>query len=210
MLSTGHKLLPASCSLHRFPFSLSVSISRSHFSVCLPLLWKDSRQVWQENRQMARMTGETFGVGNEIQKMWRKGWIQHKHTHTQAGTHILLFCCFIWWLVSLPHKLQLWWCTHSHTHTVHMPSIISLFDALALRLIHMLESVTAYNITMMEMSLSSSVLWLTCVLVAKIEFQVLISYIWQCLYTVISVYIYIYSTHIQYTEPRCIRTDLYM
>lgn len=47
----------------------------------------------------------------------------------------------------------------AHMHTVHnRPSIISLFDALALRLIGRLESVTAYNITMMEMSLSGGVL----------------------------------------------------
>lgn len=65
----------------------------------------------------------------------------------------------------------------TRTHTVHMPSILSLFDALALRLIGMLESVTAYNIKMMEMSLSGSVLWVTCVFVATIEFQVAISYI---------------------------------
>lgn len=64
----------------------------------------------------------------------------------------------------------------AHMLTVHMPSIISLFDALALRLIGMLESVTVYNITMMEMSLSSNVLCVTCVLVAKIEFQAFISY----------------------------------
>lgn len=57
----------------------------------------------------------------------------------------------------------------SHSHT-HKPRIISfLFDALALRLIGMLESVTAYIIKMMEMSLSAGVLRLTCVLVAKIE-----------------------------------------
>lgn len=55
----------------------------------------------------------------------------------------------------------------SHTHK---PRIISLLlDALALRLIGMLESVTAYIIKMMEMSLSAGVLRLTCVLVAKIE-----------------------------------------
>lgn len=47
----------------------------------------------------------------------------------------------------------------AHMHTVHnRPSIISLFDALALRLIGRPESVTAYNITMMEMSLSGGVL----------------------------------------------------
>lgn len=138
---------------------------------------RDRWRGWQE---------ETFGGGNENQKMWRKRMNPaHKHTHFDfyAASHINY---------NDAGELTL-------THTVHMPSIISLFDALALRLIGMPESVTAYNITMMEMSLSGSVLWVTCVLVAKIEFRALISYTWQCIYTV-------RCTHVQHTHRRQICT----
>lgn len=48
---------------------------------------------------------------------------------------------------------------HTHTHTHGAYALYNkLFHALALRLIGTLESVAAYNISMMEMSLSSGVL----------------------------------------------------
>lgn len=79
-------------------------------------------------------------------------------------THLLThFTYVLLYLLCLrqPHKLLR---TNTHMHTVHMASIISLWYS-GLEADGMLESVTAYNITMMEMSLSSSVLWVTCVLV---------------------------------------------
>lgn len=132
MLSTVHKLPPPSCSLLLFPSSLSPFGLLHHSFLCLPLLWKDSRQMWQEMRQMARMTGESF---------WKKKWkpedvsnrmnLSHKHSCTQ----FLLFCCFTCWMCASCINSHV----GSHTQTVHMPSIISLFDALALGLIGILR-----------------------------------------------------------------------
>ena len=174
------------------PSSLSLSMCPSSFflflSVSLPLHWKDSSQMWQEKRQMAMMTGETFFLGrNENQKIWNE-WIHQKHTCKRI--------CFsvqpVYLLASTSYINIRHVCTYtqtlslslSHTHTVHMPLTISLFNALALRLMGKLESMTAYNIAMMEMSLSACVLWLSYVLVAEIEFWSLISNVRYCLYSV--------------------------
>lgn len=75
------------------------------------------------------------------------------------GWTMTLSCC-------QPHNLQLSWFT---TQTMPVPYIISFFEELALRMMGTPESVTAYNIKMMEMSLSVNVLWVTCA--AKIGFQ---------------------------------------
>lgn len=65
----------------------------------------------------------------------------------------------------------------------------------------------------MEMSLYSSVLWLTCVLVAKIESQALISYIQKHMYTVttpVDAHTYIPYTLHSYVVLKYIMTDLHM
>ncbi len=183
MPSTGHKLLPASCSLLRFPSSLSLSLhlSLSSFSVCLsptPL-----------ERQQTGVAGEEADGKDDRSNFWERKWKSEDvkkrmnpaqtHTHTHANT--FYFYAALFFHLSASHINYNY--VGAHMPTVHMPSIISLFDALALRLIGILESVTAYNIMMMEMSLSGSVLWVTCVLLARIEFQVLNRW---CIYTVIT------------------------
>lgn len=76
------------------------------------------------------------------------------HTHTLIHTvYFLLF-----YMLCVRDINYNYVDVYTHTHPVHTPCIISLFDALALKLIGMLESVTAYIITMMEMSLSGCVL----------------------------------------------------
>lgn len=120
--------------------------------------------MWQEKRQMARMTGETFWKEEMKIKRCEEQDESSKRAHTYPYTYCLLST--VLYALCQGHKLQLCQCIHTHTHThpVHTPCIISLFDALALKLIGMLESVTAYIITMMEMSLSGCVLWVTRVL----------------------------------------------
>lgn len=186
MLATGHKLLAAICSLLLVPSSFSLSNNCSLcFSLCLTLLWKDSRQVWQRYEADGKDDSRNFS-----ERKWKPEDVTKKTNpaHKQSCmdfVFLLLYC----WCVTITF-------VHTHMPTVHMPSIISLFDALALGLIGMLESVTAYIIKMMEMSLSPSVLWLTWVLVAKIEFQACISFIWQCTGTAIrTVYVQPQITH---------------
>lgn len=128
------------------------------------------------------------------------------NTNMQAHT----FCCL---LACQPATWTTIILVHTHSHTVYIPSIISPFDALAFRLIGTLEGVTAYNITMMEMSLYSSVLWVTCVLVAKIESQALISYIQKHVYTVttpVDAHTYIPHTLHLYVVLKYMTTDLHM
>lgn len=103
-----------------------------HSFLHLPLLWKDSRQMWQEMRQMARMSGESF---------WKKKWkpedVSNRMNlcHNHSCTQFLLFCCFTCWMSASCINSHV----GSHIQTVHMPSIISLFDALALGLIGILR-----------------------------------------------------------------------
>lgn len=135
---------------------------------CLIFPWKNTRQVWQEMRQMAGMTGGTF--------FWvfffleRENEREHRHMPLPPKRSTC-------WTGNKREKIQP--CrstdthtdilfTHTHKNTLHMPSIISLFDALASGLIGILR-VWQLNIRMMEMSLSRGGLWLTCELVANIQ-----------------------------------------
>lgn len=118
---------------HLLPPSLLTASSPLLF--CFSLPWKHTRQVWQEMRQMVRMTGGTFLEG-EMKGNMRKSY---------ADTLFPLFET----LYLLDHQqaceIQTCLCRDTnmracaHTHRVHMPSIISLFDALASRLIGILR-----------------------------------------------------------------------
>ena len=132
--SRGHKVLPSSCSRlcspssAASPLSLSLSLPLS-LSVGLSLLWKDSGQVWQEKRQMAGMTGETFGVEREIRQCEERDVSSTEHTHAAAHTFYYPAALLAASASHINHYLGVHKHTgaHKQTHTVHMPSIISLW-----------------------------------------------------------------------------------
>lgn len=81
---------------------------------------------------------------------------------TWPHTHMSLCHCILFVSVNQTTSIRI---AHTYKaygpHPAAPPTPISLPDALALRLMGKLESMTAYNITMMEMSLTE-VLWLNC------------------------------------------------
>lgn len=91
--------------------------------------------------------GEEMKMG--IRKKRRKK--NETEAHACRCTHFTLLLLYFA-AVSASRRNDIY--VGAHEHIVHMPSIIRLSDALALRLTGRLESVTAYNMKMIEMSLS--------------------------------------------------------
>lgn len=76
---------------------------------------KNTRQVWQEKRQMARMTGETFWKEEMKIKRCEEQDESSKRAHTYPYTYCLLST--VLYALCQGHKLQLCRCIHTHTHT---------------------------------------------------------------------------------------------
>lgn len=122
-------MLPASCSLLCFPSSLpflSPSLSFS-LSLCFSLEKKNknTRQVWQEKRQMARMTGETFWKEEVKIKRCEEQDESSKRAHTHTLIHTVYFLLFYMLCVRDINYNYVDVYTHIHTHT---PSAHALYN----------------------------------------------------------------------------------
>lgn len=187
MLHTN--LPPRSCGLPAFPPSLLAT--PSPLSFCLVFPWKNIRQVWQEMRQMAGMTGGTF--------FFLEGENERECRHTSLAFFFFPpphFCETLWLLDHQQACENSTVSVHRHTHShpfhtcTHTLTTYALYNkpvwCFGLGANRHSETVTAYNIRMMEMSLSCGGLWLTCELVANIECLLDMSCSWQYACTVIA------------------------
>lgn len=107
----------AVCSVSHLLFLFYLPLCLSLFLCVSP--WKKkkktTRQVWQEKRQMARMTGETFWKEEMKIKRCEEQDESSKRAHTYPYTYCLLST--VLYALCQGHKLQLCRCIHTHTHT---------------------------------------------------------------------------------------------
>lgn len=181
------KLSPHSCSLP-VSFPLPSSPLPHPFSSASPYLGNIPDRC-------GRRCGRWRGWQEEL--FWREKWkeIWGRATQTLFSPSLKHSTC---WTINKPVKYKrvcakAQTCTHTHTHSAY-----ALYNkpvwCFGLEANRHSESVTAYNIRMMEMSLSCGVLWLTRELVANIKFLLDMSYSWWHTYMVIaSQYVHTYN-----------------